>query len=62
MTLLQKPLSGLFTTLENGTFIGFLNNCFFKKRLFAGTPFIVIFQKIDPVGKKQVTQKLFFDV
>ena len=42
MTLLQKPLSGLFTTLENGTFIGFLNNCFFKKRLFAGTPFIIL--------------------
>ncbi|MCK6379683.1 MAG: FecR domain-containing protein [Leptospiraceae bacterium] len=42
MTLLQKSLSGLFTTLENGTFIGFLNNCFFKKRLFVGTPFIGI--------------------
>ncbi|MCK6382166.1 MAG: hypothetical protein L6Q54_13075 [Leptospiraceae bacterium] len=40
MTLLQKPLSGLFTTLENGTFIGFLNNCFSKERLFAGAPFI----------------------
>ncbi len=40
MTLLQKPLSGLFSTLVNGDFIGFLKHRFSKKILFAGVPFI----------------------